>query len=339
VRFGFQDLAGGERVAFFAAQSFLKGRMGTVSAIDWALRIGAKDEYKRLAALDLLSGDEFQQLPSVWQTAWRLMEESWLPENTVRGDEDLKKHYLKQRIGRGDRSGGLIRELVSLVRPRLIVERLSQLYLAMRKPPRAPRRVFDIFRVDLTSGRIVDPTELGIDEIESRLFLVELFEALDWQLSDSISKLRRISLDESLGLRNLSVNRVYFVVQEDRAADEDEPDEFSRGLAPISKLTFSVLERLFRLDPRIVPAIVNRWQGMDDPLHLRLSASALAIDGLASPGAIELFFSRLESAKFWDLYEFPEIAELRAGVSTPFGGRTANFGTPAVERASHFAPL
>lgn len=120
---------------------------------------------------------------------------------------------------------------------------------------------------------------------------------------------RRIGWEgERLGL----LYRVYHVPVAERAAGDDEPDKFHRGIAPSVKLLHAVVSRLVAVDLSAAMEFVHRWKLTNSPLHLRLWA-ALSRDARVTPASeVGTKLLSLEDRRFWNLGDYPEIAELRA---------------------------
>jgi len=113
-----------------------------------------------------------------WRTAWRLIEESW--DNSQ--EEDSQSMLLldvHDRIKRGERSGALIETIVGLVRPSVKVEPFTRFDMSFRRLPRRPKLARDLMSIALSSGELVDPTEIGLESIADVRFLDELAYSLD----------------------------------------------------------------------------------------------------------------------------------------------------------------
>jgi hypothetical protein len=109
-----------ERHAVTAAAAFIQGRMEERATVKWALNLKTNDAVKRPALQDILGSLRGLQIRQPWQSAWRIIEQSWVaPAISRRG---AGAHYrILERIKIGDRSGSLIADIIELVRPGISV--------------------------------------------------------------------------------------------------------------------------------------------------------------------------------------------------------------------------
>lgn len=301
-----------DRALYRVITAFLDGRLEDRETIDWALRLNPNDSISRLALLDLFDAPSGRKIAEPWLTAWRLIEESW--SNTAVEDHTSTGVYNAQhRLRAGDRSRALVTSIVDLVAPRLKVEPFSDMHLHYKKLSRMPKKVENLFSMSLTSGEIVDPGVLGLASLDDRSFLLSLALALDAAVTSGLDIARRIGWDGERRLWQLGgLHRVYFVPVAERADGEHEPDEFHHGIAPSVKLLYEVVLRLADVDNSAAIEFARRWKLTNSPIHLRLWA-ALSRDSRITPanevGAVLL---SLDNRRFWNLNDYPEIAELRA---------------------------
>ena len=102
------------------------------------------------------------------------------------------------------------------------------------------------------------------------------------------------------------LHRVYYVRQAD-------PDKFHEGIAPATKFLNEVTSRLVNVDLESATALVRRWKLLtESPVHVRLWASLSREQKITPPTEVANFLLSSDDVQFWDLYEFPEVAELRA---------------------------
>ena len=301
-----------DRAAFRATIAFLNGRLEERATVDWALRLKPNDTIKRLALLDLIDSPDGRKISEPWRSAWRLIEESW-NNPAVEDHASTGAYDAQHRLRAGDRSGSLVTAIVELVAPRLKVEPFSDLHLHFRKPPKRPKKVEDLFSMGLTSGKIVDPGVLELGGLTDRSFLVSLALALDAAVINGLDIARRIGWDGERRLWQLGeLHRVYYVPAAERADGEHEPDEFHRGIAPSVKLLHAVVSRLVDIDISVAIEFVRRWKLTNSPIHLRLWA-ALSRDSRVTPAnEVGALLLSLDDRRFWNLHDYPEIAELRA---------------------------
>jgi hypothetical protein len=301
-----------DRAVFRTAIAFLSGRLRERETFDWALRLKPSDAIKRIALLDLIDGPEGTKIGEPWHSAWRLIEESW---NNPGAEEHTSSgaFHAKRRLSAGDRSQSLVTAIVEMVAPRINIEPFSSLHLQSRKPPKRPRTPRDIFSTSLTSGEIVDPGVLHLAEVTDSYFLISLAHALDSAVLTGLNMGRQIGWD---GERNLwllgQLHRVYFVPDAERADGDHEPDEFHKGIAPSVKLLYAVVSRLLDINKKAALEFVRRWKETNSPVHQRLWA-ALSRDHLVTTATeVGVFLRSQDDRHFWNLHDYPEIAELRA---------------------------
>ncbi len=312
MRVRWANLNGLDQAAFRATIAFLNGRLEERATVDWALRIKPNDTIKRLALLDLIDSPAGRKISEPWRSAWHMIEESWknpaVEEHTSTGAYDAQ-----HRLRAGERSGSLVAAIVELVAPRLKLEPFSDLHLHFRKPPKRPKKVEDLLSTTLTSGKIVNPDLLGLGGLTDHSFLASLALALDSAVGNGLDIARRIGWDGERHFWQLGqLHRVYYVPTADRAGGEHEPDEFNRGIAPSAKLLHAVVSRLVDIDISGAVEFVRRWKVTNSPVHLRLWA-ALSRDSRVTPAnEVGTLLLSLDDWHFWDLHDYPEIAELRA---------------------------
>lgn len=327
------ELSDHERHTYRAAVAFLAGRLEQRESIEWALGLHPGRRAERIAVLDTLNGTRDTDLSEPWRSAWRWIEESWNSGTESRSNSD-SAYTVRDRIIQGDRSAALVSQIVDLVRPSVKARLLSKVRLSLGRPPHRPRSVGHLVAVELTSGELLYPAAIGLDSVQERDFLLELALALDAAVSLGLNIGRRLGWDGERGVWRLGMfRRAYFVSKGD-TTDDHEPDKFHRGIAPAAKLLHAVVVKLADLDLETARSIAKRWQAAD-PLHLR-SWAALARDSrLASAKDVGTFLTGCNNDQFWNLYSYPEIAELRA---TRFGELTLSDQKAVVARLKRKPP-
>lgn len=302
-----------DRAVYRVTTAFLNGRLEERASIDWALRLRPNDTINRQALFDLLESPTGRKIGEPWRTAWRLIEESW--NNPVIEDQFAARllYNVKHRLSGGDRSGSLVAEIVGLVAARLKIVPLSNLHSLSRKTTRRPKKVNDLFVTMLTSAKIIDPDKIDLKNLEDQLFLASLAYALDSAVVSGMDIARRIGwTGENRFWKLGGLNRVYHVSFNERAGGGDEPDYFNRGIAPSVKLLHAVVVRLVDINIPIAVEFAKRWELIRSPIHLRLWA-ALSMDSrVTSAKHVGNKLISLPNHCFWDLDDYPEIAELRA---------------------------
>ncbi|MDO8706085.1 MAG: hypothetical protein Q7J84_14175 [Sulfuricaulis sp.] len=301
-----------DRAAFRATIAFLNGRLEERATVDWALRLKPNDTSKRLALLELIDSPDGRKIGEPWRSAWRLIEESW-NYPAVEHHSSISAYDAQRRLREGDRSGSLVNTIIELVAPRLRVESFSNLHLGLSELPRRPKKFQDLFATGLTSGEIIDPNVLGLGDLSDRSFLVSLALALDSAVVDGLDINRRISCGGERRMWELGqLHRVYYMPPAERAEGEHEPDEFHRGIAPSVKLLHAVVSRLADIDIPSAIEFVVRWKLRESSVHLRLWATLSRDPRVMPANEVYALLLSLDDQHFWNLHDYPEIAELRA---------------------------
>lgn len=300
-----------DQAIYRVTAAFLAGRLEEKESIEWALKPTANDSVMRLALLDVIDTPAGQRIDEPWRSAWRLIEESWKEGVVIETTTDV--YHVQHRLAEGDRSGAIVTQIVDLVTPSLEIRSFSNALLNIRRTPRKPKKVEDLLAAGLTSGEVIDPHMLKVDELSDRSFLVSLAQRLDAAVSKGLDIAGRIGWKpENMFWQLGGLYRVYYVPVPERGADENEPDEFHRGIAPSVKLLYAVVSRLLVMDDPAAMEFAFRWKLSNSPIHMRLWA-ALATDARVAPAnEIAAWLMTLDDSVFWDLHEYPEISELRA---------------------------
>ena len=156
-----------------SAVAFLEGRLQEKETIEWALSLGPDNILKRRgdsASAKHIGRD--RDLREPWRSAWRLIEEFWdAPVLDFHGR--LGVYNVQGRLRSGERSGALVAAMVDLVAPRLSIEAYGKWATSNSRYnlPKRPKKFHDLFQVRLTSGKIVDPAFLELQELTEREFL------------------------------------------------------------------------------------------------------------------------------------------------------------------------
>jgi len=300
-----------ERSSLRTIVSFLDGRLEERPTIEWALRLKQNDALRRLAVLELLNWQTGKDVKEPWKSAWRLIEESW--SESPRQLHGTEIYQLQKRLHSGDTSGALIAEIVRLVEPQLEVRELSGFRLYGEAPPKWPRKVEDLLYASVTGGDVDDLEALKISEVRERKFLHSLAIKLDSAVSKGLDLARRLGWDGGGSLWRLgSLSRVYFVPSAEREGESNEPDRFHHGIAPSVKLLYATTTQLGTLDLSAAKEFAQRWKHSESPVHARLWAAMARAPLIANADEVASFLSNLDDRRFWDVGEYPEMAELRA---------------------------
>lgn len=94
--------------------------------------------------------------------------------------------------------------------------------------------------------------------------------------------------------------------------ETDDSDAFHQGIAPSVKLLFAVVAQIAELDRAVAVGFVWRWRAIDSVVHVRLWAAAARDPRLVPAKDVGTFLLGLEDIQFWEVQNFPEIAEVRA---------------------------
>lgn len=295
--------------AMRAAVAFLRHRLSRFETLEWALSLPPDEVIKRDALRELLAGQESSRIKEPLLSAWRLLEESWATD-AIADTSSVEIYRIEDRLKAGDRSGLLIDMINRLVAPRLTVEPGPP--KTTRAKPKRPSRVEDLLYPRLTSQGLVDLDILRIDAVDNVDFLRELASVLDTSLSRGMGIARRIGWDGQYNFRRLG--RIYRVEYTPTSATSPvrDVDEHRSGIAPVIKLLLVVVKRLAQLDLSIAIQISRQWRYMPDPIHVRLWSALSKNIHITEPHEAGKFLLSLEDEPFWNLYGFPEIAELRS---------------------------
>lgn len=289
--------------------AFLNKRLQEPATVDWAITSATGDPVKRLAIQTLLDHPA-SALREPWLTGWRLIQEYW--RDSLTEDADMSAFRIHQRMTEGERSGLLVTDLVRLVAPRLEVEAFSKVNNYGRVIPRTPRTVQHLFHARLASSPLRNPAELGLAAVDDTAFLRSVALALEASVNDGLELARRLGWQGALRRWLLgNVRRVYFVEGQEDGDDRD-PDSFAEGMAPSVKTLHAVMQRLVSLDLPLAEGLMSRWKEDAASLYGRLWASFAKTGTIGSADDVETFLLGLPTELFWNLHEFPEIAELRA---------------------------
>lgn len=299
-----------DRHQFMVTVSFLTGRLAERATYEWALALPASAVTgERQAIVYLLDSPEGARLKEPWCSAWRLLEEAWSSANDV---DFASIHQVKRIISANDLPGSTIEKIVRLVRPQIKLGSVSAYWKAGRPVLERPRRLSDLVSVGLTSGQVVNPKELGLDRIKNVAALKELAHSLEAEVQYGMSLGRRIGWKGKARFWRLGgLNRVYFVSGLEHG-DDHEPDRFHTGIAPAVKLLHTVVEQLINVDVSEAKDLADRWQVNFSDVGIRLWAAIARSPDMASGEEVGRFLLKLDRTRFWDVHDFPEIAELRA---------------------------
>lgn len=300
-----------DREAYRVSIAFLSGRLRERATIEWALRLKSKDSAQQIAVLELIERSDAKDLGEPWITAWSLVREYWDTPNLDNSSVDA--YGVRHRLRAGDLTGAVISEIIRITKPYLKLSAFSKSDFHFRKPPARPKVVTDIMSASLTSGELIDPTLLDIPTIENLAFLSALANGLEAAIVMALDTAKQFGWDGTRQLWRLGqLHRVYYQPGADRPAGVHEPDEFHRGIAPSVKLLHSVVVRIAELTLDDAIAWARRCKLVNSPIYMRLWAALSRDPRMTSADEVGAWLLSLNDRQFWNVLEFPEIAELRA---------------------------
>ncbi len=288
---------------------FAMERLEDRDFLEWALALRYDQLAERAALKDLL---EFRvaDVAEPYRQAWVYLLEYW-DDSTTDGAYD--RLLLKRELKSGASPSQMIKLITEAVRPRIKVESGQKYEAFGRKRAKHPKTVGDIFWVSIDGGERLTPEEIGLADINDRDFLFELATALNAVLLAGLNQARRIGMiasdaDSTVWL----VHRVYFVPAGQFAQGGGEPDRYSKGFAPTTKLLYAVFERLGKIDRPAALRVMAVWDADRWKLYKRLWAAAARDEAVVSGTEVGRFLASLDDTEFWWTDAFPEFAELRA---------------------------
>lgn len=315
---------------------FLKNRLEERETIDWALQLKSEVDVKRLAILELINHSKEPQLREPWCSAWRLIEEYW--NNPVAEDSSSIAVYdFVQRLNSGALTGTLISNIVNQVAPKLkISPKRDPINLKPLKSKKRPKTPSDLFSATLTSGQVINTTTLKIEDVSDQSFLTSLAYALEAAIQQGLDIAVRIGWDQKSNFWRLgSLYRVYNISSVEGTVDADDPDMHHEGIAPSVKLLYATITQIINIDPATGIQFLHRLKLNRSPLHLRLWAALSRSTQVTSADEVGKLLLSISDLCFWDINNFPEIAELRAKRFAELDKKTQ---TKVITRIRKFPP-
>jgi hypothetical protein len=298
------SLAPDDHNTFSSIVAFLTDRLAEQDTIDWALELKPQQRIERIAISYLLNSPRAISLAEPWATAWRLIEESWFVD-IANEDDDSAIYRIQQRLRTGDRSGSVISALVCIVAPRLKVESIKSNSWQPNKKKERPRTYKHLLWASLTSSNLIDLDVLELSDITDVEFLKSLASSLESAINHGLNIGRRLQL-ESWKLGDIAR------IEHTNTAAINDPDSHNRGIAPAVRLLYAVVERIADFEPTVTQLFIQRWRLETSPVYVRLWAAISRNRQLTSAKEVYWFLVNLDDQQFWEVREFPEIAELRA---------------------------
>ncbi|WP_434118744.1 hypothetical protein [Sinorhizobium meliloti] len=293
-----------------STRAFFADRLAERETLQWAIDLTHEQTTEQAALRDLFELRQ-ENLSAVYKEAWRWIFEYWQRPNY----DDLEdRFYVRRALKAKSAHPELIRIIVSQVKPWINVEdRSKRSAIYGESASKTPRTVNHLLSLSVTSGEIPQLEEIGFSEIDDDSFLIELANQLDTALLSGLFLAKRIGfITDRADSTNWQVRRVYLVPAAQYPAGGGEPDRHARGFAPISKLLYSLIERLAELDLGAAKRIIAGWDLGRWKLHKRLWAASARDRRLVDATEVGEFLTSLTDQEFWQAGSFPEIAELRA---------------------------
>jgi hypothetical protein len=301
------NIADREAHASRLCQVALDERLTEPILLKWAAKLRGHQTAERRAILELLQLRLDGKIPEAWRTAWGVIADAQIAADTDR--QGFQDHLLSQRIKEGDRSGALIAEVARLVAPRLSVEWRSEVPWLSGRTPKKFKQINDILHLSVVSSTVEIGRGLNLEAVSEVDFLIELAEALEAEVARGLHIGRRIGWHADRDLVWLGgLGRVRLR----GSGDHDDPDRFHQGIAPAVRLLMHTIDRLTRLEPAAARPFLRRWLTRSDPVHVRMWAAAALEPSLATAEEVGHFLLQRTQPQTWKVWQFPEIAELRA---------------------------
>lgn len=290
--------------------AFAEGRLEDSSVLTWATGLTAEQEAERSALRDLFDQPQ-SKVREPFVLAWRCVFEYWGRPDV---EANLEKYMIKRELKLRGTQREIVQLIVGVVKPWLKIDSSRQYHaLSGEKLPKKPKALKHLIWARISSGDRLTPAEIGLDTINDRNFLVELATALNAALLSGLNLARMIgSITDEIDATNWQVHRVYFVPASQFPPGGGEPDRHSDGFAPVTKLLFSVMERLATIDVDAARRVVSSWDVGEWKLYRRLWAAAARNRNLVAPDEVSAFLEGVDDAEFWRHSSYPEIAEVRA---------------------------
>jgi len=320
-----QDFNDRERARLRLAVAFLQGRLTEPQITNWALGLNPDRRVERAAIVELLTASDAPPLPEPYASAWLLIIESWSCHPVQQFTAATALLHIRTRLRTGDRSNTLIEEIIRLVAPRLELKPPHRRpWLDARKRWR-PITIHDLFAAGLTGPSLVfdfrgHSIDIALQHISEVPFLHALASALTSAIDQGLYAARRIYGDDANAWpADASPLRVYFVRPQIGVHDWDapggrvfEPDGVTRGIGPAVKLLYSVVQRVAELAPEAKNRLLEAWRYSDLSIYRRLWAATARNPQSVPRSEVSRFLLELDDNDFWNLWTYPEFAELRA---------------------------
>jgi hypothetical protein len=293
-----------------ATWAFANGRLEDIQFLEWAIALSAEQDAERTSLRNLFD-HHAKSVREPFVLAWRCIFEYWQRPDI---EANHSKFLVRRKLKQGGTQREIIHQIVESVRPWLRID-TSKRYrtLSGEELPKRPRHLKHLIWASISSGDRLSPHDIGLQQINDRDFLFELATALNAALLSGLNVARMIgSISQDMDITNWEVHRVYYVPEALYPEGGGEPDRYSDGFAPATKLMFAITERLASIDLEAARRIVASWDTRRWKLYRRLWAAAARNSELANAEDVSLFLEQTDDVEFWRAGSYPEIAEVRA---------------------------
>lgn len=283
-----------------ATRLFLESRLTDRETMLWAARLSPDQSAERNAVRDLVRYGSGGRIAEPYCSAWRYILEGWANEIT---DADMTAFHIQSAIQQGLEPRMVLSELVDLVEPRV---RIGPVYGRPRRSRgrRTISKVGDLLPIDLSPVGHASLSDVGLDDVADPALWEELVDRLDGSLVRALHQADRLNTQ---WLANW-VARVY---PGDEHQDND-PDRYREGFAPIARLYSAALAKLILGDPLAARRRLDHLGQWPWKLTRRLWAAGARVPEVIPAAQIEDWLDNLSDDDIWDLHDYPEFAELRA---------------------------
>lgn len=290
---------------------FLNSRLNDPAAFEWAAGLEKKQIIQREAIRALLWHPP-KGVKEPYVTAWNLLLESW------RTDPELDPHSkygLRNQVKRFGPNGLTLTGLVDQVRPWLNVEARAPWEVALRNDgvdkPKPPKRPQDLARFKIDSGETIRLEEAGITADTPTEYLTEAFERIEGALVAGLRLALRIDEISSPG-ESLSndVGSVRFGPVAPHP--NNDTDTYRTGFAPAVKILDALLTEIARRNEVYAIQRLAVWRRSEWGIFRRLWAASATNPRLVTDHEVAKFLYETTDEEFWRVYQWKEIAILRA---------------------------
>lgn len=309
----------GKRNMYITTREFVSTRLAERATVEWALKLNSNRRAERLALENVFDHLLAEPLTEPWRTTWGWILEQWRHSRGYSDEPDysIESVTISRLLKRKMWAGGVVERIVNLVRPCVRTQdatdtTLWSIYNKSHK--RHPQTFGDLIHLSLTSGGLVFPSKLALDELQDVSVLEELGHALDAAVVKGLDIARRLGWKGDNGFWQLGgLNRVYFVLSGNSGEYRGDPDGYHHGIAPSVKLLHWVVTKLADLDEERARRFVLRWRAMRfSAVHARLWSAMARDERFATSKEVGELLQSCSDLEFWDISSYPEFAELRA---------------------------